>query len=112
MTVSFFMSAEATRGICFTQEINIEKLATAIYYAEGGVKTNHPYGILIKYKYTTPKQACINTIKHALRDWNGKGDFIVFLGNRYCPIGANNDPKRLNKNWIKNVKYFYEKETR
>lgn len=86
-----------------------EKIADAIYLAEGGAKTNHPYGILAHYKHTTPKQACINTINHAKKDWNGQGDFIVFLGNRYCPIGAKNDPTGLNKNWIKNVKYFLKK---
>jgi len=36
-------------------------------------------------------------------------DFITFLGNRYCPIGAANDPKGLNRNWGKNVTYFYNK---
>jgi hypothetical protein len=89
--------------------INIEKLATAIYWAEGGPKTRHPYGILAKYKTTTPRQACINTIKHALRDWSGKGDFIAFLGSRYCPVGAKNDPGGLNKNWVANVKKLYLK---
>jgi hypothetical protein len=56
-----------------------------------------------------PRQACINTINHALRDWDGKGDFIEFLGSRYCPIGAKNDPTGLNKNWVKNVTYYYNK---
>ncbi len=86
------------------------QIANAIYLAEGGAKTNHPYGILTKYKTTTPRQACINTIKHARKDWNGKGDFIVFLGSRYCPIGAKNDPTGLNKNWVKNVKFFLGRE--
>ena len=88
--------------------ININKLADAIYIAEGGAKTSHPYGILAKYKHTTPRQACINTINHALRDYKC-GDFIAFLGKRYCPIGASNDPRGLNKNWVKNVKYYYSK---
>ena len=30
-------------------------------------------------------------------------DFITFLGNRYCPIGVDNDPNGLNKHWIPNV---------
>ena len=90
--------------------VDVEKLATAIYYAEGGEKTNFPYGILAKYKTTTPRQACINTINHALRDWDSKGDFIVFLGSRYCPVGAKNDPTGLNKNWVKNVKRLLKKQ--
>lgn len=91
-------------------EIPTDKIANAIYKAEGGSKTRHPYGILTKYKHTTPRQACINTINHAKRDWDGKGDFISFLGSRYCPIGAKNDPKGLNKNWVKNVNYFLNKD--
>jgi len=80
-----------------------DQIATAIYYAEGGAHTSHPYGILAHYKHTTPRQACLNTIAHARRDWNGKGDFITFLGSRYCPVGAANDPRGLNKNWVRNV---------
>jgi len=83
-----------------------EQIADAIYLAEGGAKTRHPYGILTKYKTTTPRQACINTIIHAQKDWNGEGDFIEFLGSRYCPVGAENDPTGLNRNWVKNVKFF------
>ena len=90
-------------------EYSDESIANAIYKAEGGAKTKHPYGILAHYKHTTPRQACINTIRHARRDWNGKGDFIAFLGSRYCPIGASNDPTGLNKNWVKNVRYFLNK---
>jgi hypothetical protein len=89
--------------------IDPEKMCDAIYIAEGGAKTKYPYGILKKYKVTTPRQACINTVNHALRDWDGSGDFIVFLGSRYCPVGAANDPKGLNKNWVKNVRYYYER---
>lgn len=86
---------------------DVERLATAIYHAEGGANTRHPYGILAKYKHTTPRQACINTINHALRDWDGKGDFIRFLQRRYAPIGAVNDPLGLNRNWYQNVSYLY-----
>jgi hypothetical protein len=92
---------------CFAQEIPAPAIiANAIYMAEGGAKTAHPYGILAHYKHTTPRQACINTIRHALRDWNGEGDFLLFLSRRYAPIGANNDPKGLNRNWLKNVRYY------
>ena len=105
ITVTLILSAVV---LCRAEEIDINKLATAIYHAEG-VNSRHPYGILAKYKTTTPRQACINTIKHALRDWNGKGDFISFLGARYCPVGASNDPQGLNRYWVKNVKHFYNR---
>ena len=96
--------------VCFGDAINVPALADAIYKAEGGANTSHPYGILTKYKTTTPRQACINTINHALRDWDGTGDFVAFLGSRYCPVGAKNDPTGLNVNWVKNVNWFLRHE--
>ena len=92
--------------------INIEKLADSMYLAEGGAKTKHPYGILKKYKTTTPRQACINTIKSGLKRYSvykGKDDFITFLSKTYAPLNADNDPTGLNANWISNVSYFYNK---
>ena len=86
-------------------EIDIERLADAIGKAENSV--SHPYGIMAHYKKTSPRQACINTINHALKDWNGTGDFILFLQKRYAPLGVKNDPHNLNRNWATNVRYFY-----
>jgi hypothetical protein len=90
--------------IANAEEYTNDRIADAIFRAENS--TSHPYGILAHYKHTTPRQACINTIKHAKRDWNGKGDFICFLQKRYAPIGVANDPHNLNSNWTKNVKHF------
>lgn len=99
----------ASCGVVHAKDsIDVEKLADSIYIAEGGSKTRHPYGILTKYKTTTPRQACINTIKSNLKRWNGQGSFIDALGKVYCPVGASNDPHGLNRYWVKNVKYHYE----
>lgn len=110
MLLAFMMILMASCGVVHAKDIDINRLARAIYKAEGGSKTRHPYGILKKYKTTTPRKACINTIKSNLKRWNGKGDFIVFLGKTYCPVGAKNDPSGLNRNWIKNVTYFYDRK--
>jgi hypothetical protein len=83
------------------------QIADAIYKAENS--KSHPYGILQHYKHTTPRQACLNTIRHARKDWNGKGDFILFLQKRYCPINCEND-NGTNKYWYKNVMYYLRKE--
>lgn len=91
---------------------NVERLATAIYHAEGGANTRHPYGILAKYKTTTPRQACINTIMSKHREWvklGAKGDYLRYLQSRYCPVGASNDPSGLNVHWYGNVARLYEK---
>lgn len=39
-----------------------------------------------------------------------QGDFISYLGNIYAPTQGNvqNDPTKLNKNWISNVSNFYK----
>lgn len=79
------------------------RLADAIYKAEGGAATRFPYGISTKYRHTTPRQACINTIQHAHRDWvkaGSNGDYLVFLAKRYSP---------LSQYWLKNVRHFYLK---
>jgi len=90
---------------CHADTIQPERLANAIYRAENSKA--FPYGIMHHYKHTTPRQACLNTIRHRIEDWNGEGDFIAYLGQTYAPLGAGNDPQGLNKNWIKNVRYFY-----
>lgn len=87
-------------------KVNVEKLADAIKVSEAS--KSHPYGIMQRYKRTTPRQACINTIKHAIKDYRGNDSgFIEFLGKRYAPIGAKNDPTNLNKNWTNNVQAIY-----
>ena len=85
------------------------QIADAIYLAEGGPKALYAYGVLKHYRHTSARQACLNTIAHARRDYKDSGDFILFLSKRYAPIGAANDPRGLNKNWIKNVKFFLQK---
>ena len=105
LLVSLFVPA-----FCMAEQIDESRLADAIYIAEGGKNTSHPYGILTKYKTTTPRQACINTIRSAkvrFAKYKGKDDFITFLGRTYCPVGAKNDPTGLNKNWVKNVTKLY-----
>lgn len=86
--------------------VDVEKIADAIYLAEGGEKARVPYGILsVKVKSRLhARRVCINTINNNLKRWNnaGKpGDFISFLGDRYCPRSV--DP-RGNENWKRNVK--------
>ena len=91
--------------------IDQERLADAIYKAEGGAKAKVPYGILsIKVKdKRDARRVCINTINNNLARWqwarqNGdQRDYIQFLGDRYCPVSAHS----LNKNWVKNVKRLY-----
>lgn len=86
---------------------SLNQWCEAIHNAEG----NDNYGILTHYSHTTPLQACRNTVLHKYRDWIATGQrkrFLDYLAERYAPIGANNDPNDLNKNWAGNVKYWLE----
>lgn len=89
------------------------KLAQAIRKAENGGHGKE-YGILNAKANTEELQLrwCLATCwKNWLR-WQ-KTDmetpYLVFLANRYAPIGADNDPDNLNINWLPNVVAELEK---
>ena len=84
--------------------INEQRLADAIRIEEG----NNPHWLYgIHHKGTIPltepeaRGRCINTIKHAEREFSGSGNFIEFLSLRYCPAN--------NKSWAHNVSKLYAK---
>lgn len=82
-----------------------EKMADAIYIAEGGAKTRFPYGVKsIKTRNAAhARQITINSINNNWRRWEQAakpGEFITFMATRWCPPSA--DPQG-HKNWIKNV---------
>ena len=82
--------------------ITPEAVVQAIYVVEGGTHTKFPYGI--KSIHTTnPRQVCLNTVNHALRDYSlhhVDRAFIYFLSERYCPSSC--DPVG-HKNWEVNM---------
>jgi len=94
-----------------------QELADAIFKAEGGYKAKYLYGIRsVKYRdEQEARQICLNTIRNnriRFRQQNKYDDYLEFLASRYAPLNADNDKKGLNKNWIRNVKYFLnQKET-
>lgn len=93
-----------------------EIIADAIYIAEGGEKAAVPYGIMsVKVKNEAEaRQVCLNTIRNNRKRYDKYGykqhdSFLEFLGSRYAPIGAENDKYNLNKNWVKNVRFYVKK---
>ena len=81
--------------------ITLDQVVTAIYRVENS--TTHPYGIMTHYVHTSPKQACMNTVLHAARDYhmvNVDKKFIYYLANRYCPPSTD---KQGNLNWKANM---------
>ena len=93
-------------------KIDNNVIVNAIYWAEGGLKTKYPYGIVSINTHGDCKYArkiCYNTVKNnkvRFKNQTKYKDYIEFLASRYCPIGAENDPNNLNQYWVKNVKYY------
>lgn len=93
---------------CVHAQIDVERLVNAIGKAENSKK--HSYGIMKKFKHTTPKQACRNTIKHRLKGFKGSPQaFIKHLGASYCPLSDKRDKGHLNQYWVGNVSRLYFK---
>ena len=89
-----------------------DKLANAIYKAEGGDNAQYPFGIRsVKCDgYKDCRQICLNTIRNNIKRWTDSGrkeSYLQFLANKFAPIGAENDRKQnLNQYWLKNVRWF------
>lgn len=50
------------------------------------------------------------TIAKRYTEWKASNSdipFVSYLAASWCPVGADNDPKGLNANWISNVQYWY-----
>lgn len=89
-------------------------IVAAIRYAENG-KKGKEYGILhprCEPTYRSQAGWCAATVQKNWDRWvraGRKGSFIKFLGSKYCPVGADNDPNGLNKHWVTNVTHFAKK---
>jgi len=87
----------------------LAKCVDAIWWAEGGQSTRHPYGVMMPGVLLTPAEArviCERTVRRAFHRWTpgpGKESFARFLGRSYCPPSA--DPVG-HANWIRNVTFF------
>lgn len=83
----------------------------AIYRAEGGPKARKPFGVLsVPCKgYEECREICYATVRNNYLRWvaaGRKGEYLEFLAAKYAPVGAGNDPRGLNKNWLGNVRSF------
>ena len=94
--------------------IDQERLADAIFKAENSIR--FPYGIksIDTHGDTVfARKICLNTINNNLARWQWavqqegyKGDYIGFLGDRYCPKAADRVGHAV---WAKNVRSIYNK---
>ena len=90
-------------------------IVAAIRYAEDG--TTYQYGIIhkrCKPGYRNQAGWCAATVQKNYDRWvkaGRKGEYLVFLRDRYAPIDADNDPNGLNHNWLGNVKKLRKRFT-
>jgi len=83
-------------------QINLEKMADAIYKAEGGANTKYPYGIrsIACKDAGEARRVCIHSISNSIIRWEKAGKskpFIEFMADRYCPPQPDHD------RWVRNV---------
>ena len=92
----------------------VDRVVSAIYRAEGAERASVPYG-MVNDRYCMDEPGMCRylarvTVQNTLKRWELAGkpkEFIAFLGDRYCPVGADND-NGSNRHWISNVRYFME----
>lgn len=122
LILTILLAPSCPNGVCIGNDevivdqdgtkFTINSLTSAIYRAEGGKHARKPFGILSVTceGYDDCRRICINTVRNNIRRFIAQsgqskdGEYLRFLANRYCPVGAGNDPQGLNKNWLKNVK--------
>ena len=87
-------------------------IVAAIRYSENG-RMGREYGVLhpkaLNKSYRTQAGWCAATVQKNYDRWvaaGSKGDYIAFLGSRYCPLDDPRDTDGLNKHWIGNVTKF------
>lgn len=94
----------------------------AIRRAENG-GPGREYGVIsvAAPSYEEQLDVCCKSVRNKLIKYTGNpltlyktragygADFIGFFQSTWAPIGAENDPNGLNKNWVGNVTKIYEK---
>lgn len=103
------------------KDINLYALSLAVRRQENGGKGTE-FGVMAAKGTDLEEQArwAIVTFIKNIQRWerkeggwktkftNPEQDYIAFLGSRWCPVGAINDPLGLNKHWIPNVQQLYK----
>lgn len=113
ISFGIFWATTSLRDCGVAHAYTDQELTDAICKAENSVK--YPCGIKsidTHGDYSYAYKICLQSVRNNIKRWRNtgkRGDFIEFMAWRFCPIGASDDPIGLNKNWVKNVKYFLRK---
>lgn len=110
--LSLISSCEPSPAWAFNLED--ERLATAVWHAEGGTKAKVAYGVL-SVKVAGPgeaRQVTLRSIRNHRQRHAAHSCGLGFLdcwSRRWAPLNASNDPDGLNRNWLRNVRYFLDR---
>lgn len=72
----------------------------------GNIRLARRYGGHARVPAHIARSKTQELVRNHYNEWASRGKngrFLVYLRNRYAPIGAANDPTRLNRHWISNV---------
>ena len=91
-----------------------ERMADAIWKAEGGSKTKWPYGVksVKVVSVAEARRVTINSVRNNWRRWEKAGKpepFIKFMARRWCPELS--DPVG-HRNWVRNMTVLMGKNSR
>ena len=111
-----WMLAFMACGVAHAGDHADAEIADAIFQAEGSHQATYLYGIRsVGYKdEADARRICLNTIRNNRKRYAEYGHrqhdtYLEFLASRYCPVNAPNDPRGLNRNWLRNVLHFLER---
>ena len=104
-------------SVCHAEDFDPVMMCNAIGKAECGRDMKsclYYFGIRsVHYAdFNEARHICHNTVRHSRKKWlatHSQVDFLTFLGSTYCPVkgkGLTPLERRLNVNWVKNVRYW------
>lgn len=105
------LAGQGAAFVAASKKHNVDwKLLIAIAAAEselgrtGGAGALHnPFGLGPGRSYSSWGQA-IDTAAATIESYRGRGlTTVPEIGSRWAPVGAGNDPRNLNSNWVRNV---------
>ena len=106
------------KGLTENQSLLVVAISTheTGYWTSKAFTENHNFGGIMTSKglksYSTYEEGLdhfVNVLKNYYFD---KGlTTIEQIGAKYCPVGAKNDPKGLNVNWVPSVTSIYNSYT-
>lgn len=87
-------------------------LIQAVVHAEGDIVKAVQCSIPSAQTRDEALKILCRSAVHAMSDYirlqpSSRAEFVAFWGERWAPLGAANDPRSLNANWVPNVRKLW-----